>query len=62
MDKNNKKSRKTNKKKESQSLMQNKRKLKQMKKDVKIMRKAKLFIIGEAMGLQDNNCKPFRCH
>ncbi len=60
--KNNKNSIKTNKTKESQSSMQNTRKLKQMKKEVKIMRKAKPFIIGEAMGLQDNNCKPFRCH
>jgi hypothetical protein len=62
MHKNNKNSRKTNKKKESQSLMQNIRKVKQMKKEVKIMRKAKPFIIGEAVGSQDDNCKPFRCH
>jgi hypothetical protein len=61
MHKNNKNSRKTNKKKESQSLMQNIRKLKQMNKEVKIMRKAKPFITGEAMGSQDDNCKPFRC-
>jgi hypothetical protein len=61
MHKNNKNSRKINKKKESQNLMQNIRKLEQMKKEVKIMRKANPFIIGEDMGSQDDNCKPFRC-